>query len=69
MGDIMKKVYNMYHGYAKGWWYPGRPSLWFTPGVRVPPSPHNRNVDLWVQEFEMKFADLLSAIHDSQELG
>jgi len=63
--DIKKEVDDMYHSYAKCWWYPELPHLWAYPGVYVPPSPHDQSVELSVEELRKRIQDLISAVHHS----
>ncbi|KAH7070463.1 hypothetical protein BKA63DRAFT_518477 [Paraphoma chrysanthemicola] len=59
--DIKKSVDDQYDSYSKCWWYPERPRLWTSGRVEVPPSPHDRSLDLSVEELKKRIADLISA--------
>lgn len=59
--DIKKSVDEQYYSYAKCWWYPERPRGWTSESVEVPPSPHDRSLDLSVEELKKRITDLISA--------
>jgi hypothetical protein len=66
-GDVKEEVDDMYYKYSLRWWYPERPHLRPYEDIYVPPSPHDRKVDLSVEELRKRIGDLISAFYGRKE--
>jgi hypothetical protein len=60
---VSKYVGDMYHDYAESWWYPELPHLC---GEETPPSPHDRNAELTVEQVKGRMRKLIGAFRGEE---